>query len=262
MNSIFTINNVDYDVSVVSLQREASILSGDNAGKLRNGNVIRDVTGTIYNYTLEIGQKLENVAAYDALYEVLTAPVESYPINVPFGQGQLEFDAYIKNVSDNISHIGGKNIWDKLMFSVNSIEPQRYCGENWTLGVGTGNQIFTIDGVGFDCSVDKLERRGQVLETNNSGRSKSGVMNREIIGTYYNYSMQIEQEDIEQYDRLYYALTAPVDSHVLTIPYGQGTLTFNAYVTQARDNLTFINSDIKKWSGLEIEFMAMAPARR
>jgi len=258
---IFAINGVAYDINVNSLQREASILSGDNAGMLRNGNMVRDVTGTIYNYNFEIGQKLSNVSAYDALYDVLTAPVSSYSISVPFGQGQLDFNAYIANVSDNITHMGSKNIWNKLMFTANTIEPQRYYGENWSIGEGLGNEVFTVDSVGFDCSTVKLERRGQVLETNNSIRFNSGRMSREIIGTYYNYSLQIEHEDARQYDRLYYALTAPVDSHEIVIPYGQTTLTFNAYVTGARDNLTFLNDNLRIWGGLEVDFTAMAPER-
>lgn len=258
---IFNINGLAYDVDVVSLQREANILAGDNAGTLRNGDIVRDVVGTTYDYTFEIKQKIANVAAYDALYEVLTAPVESYLISLPFGQGQLDFDAYISNVSDGITHKGSKNVWDQLTFSAKTIEPQRYYGENWTIGAGLGNEVFTVDGIGFDCSTVKLERKGQVVETNNSGRFQSGRMRREIIGTYYNYSLQIEHEDARQYDRLYYALTAPVDSHEITIPYGQTTLTFNAYVTDARDNLTFLNDSLRIWGGLEVSFTAMSPER-
>ncbi|WP_051280666.1 hypothetical protein [Anaerovorax odorimutans] len=260
MNSIFVINGTEYDVSVLSIQREATILTGDNAGRLKNGNVVRDVTGTIYNFEFEVSSKTENATDYDNLYEIITAPVESYPVSVPFGQGFLDFDAYINTADDELMHMGSKNLWNNLIFTAAAMEPQRYYGENWSIGAGTGNGVFTIDGVGFNAVVKKLERKGKVLELN-SDRFKSGAMNREIVGTYYNYSMQIEQDNIEQYDRLYYALTAPVDSHSITIPYGQNTLTFNAYITQVRDNLTYMSGNINKWGGLEVDFSATAPER-
>ena len=35
----------------------------------------------------------------------------------------------------------------------------------------------------------------------------------------------------------YEAISAPVDSHSLTVPYAQGTLTFEAYVANGDDDL-------------------------
>lgn len=257
-------NNVDYDVSVVSLQREATILNGTNIGQLKNGNIVRDVVGTIYNYAFEVAPNIDNLTVYDNLYETITSPAISYPLNVPFGQGNLEFDAYINSANDELLYMSqNKKLWDKLAFTAIATDPQRYYGETWNIGAGTGNQVFIIDGVGFNVNVTNLKRNGKVQDTGSSGRVNSGLMHREIIGTYYNYTMELEQalENIEEYDRLYYALTAPVDSHILVIPYGQSTLTFTMYVTKVSDQLTFLNDDIRRWSGLEIEFTAMAKVR-
>ncbi len=260
--SIFTINNSAPDVSVVSLQREAAILNGDNAGQLKNGNMVRDVIGTIYNYALEVEPKDYNLAAYDSLYDAITAPMENYPFSAPFGQGELYFDAHVASVSDELWHMNSSiNLWDKLAFTAIAREPQRYYGETWSLGSGTGNGVFTLDGVSFNASVAKLERTGRVQD-NKGERSISGMIGREIVGTFYNFSMQIDQGDVREYDRLYYALTAPVDSHLLVIPYGQNMLTFQAYITRANDQLIHASEDVNIWGNLEIDFMAMAPARR
>lgn len=262
---IFIINGVDPDVSVLSLQREATILNGENAGRLKNGNIVRDVTGTIYNYAFEVVPRLGNLAAYDSLYETITAPVDSYPITVPFGQGDLQFDAYVENVTDELWHMNSeKKLWDKMAFTATAKEPQRYFGGNWSIGSGSGNQVFTVDGVGFNVSVTKLERTSKLLDTDRSGRLKSGTVHREIIGTYYNYTMELEQalNNVDEYDQLYYALTAPVNSHPLVVPYGQSTLSFQAYVTKVNDNLTFSDGRLRRWGGMEVDFTAMSPARR
>lgn len=261
--SIFKIDGATPDVNVNSLQREATILNGDNAGQLKNGDMIRDVVGTIYSYALEVEPKLSNLAAYDSLYEAITAPVESYPVMMLFGQGELYFDAYVSSANDELRHMNPSlKLWDKLAFTVIPIDPQRYYGETWSLGSGSGNQVFSLDGVGFDISTVKLERTGKVQDSK-AARSVSGRMGREIIGTYYSYSMEIDQVlgNPDEYDRLYYALTAPVDSHQLTVPYGQSTLTFQAYISRANDNLIHAG-DVNIWGGLEVDFIAMAPARR
>jgi hypothetical protein len=124
--------------------------------------------------------------------------------------------------------------------------------------------VFTIDDIGFDVGVKKLTRKGSVLDSSASGRSRSGVMDREIIGTFYNFSMEIDQRHInpEEYDLFYYALTAPVDSHLLTVPYGQTTLSFQAYVTGASDKLIRSTGGANYWGDLSVDFIAMSPARR
>ena len=262
---IFKIGGSYPDVAIVSLQRNATILDGPAAGRLKNGDMVRDVIGTFYNYALDILPKNENLSAYDDLYETITAPVKSYPVQLPFGQGQLEFDAYIANADDELRLMtDSKNIWDGLAFTVVAMEPQRYYGETWSLRSGSGNQVFTIDGVGFDVGVKKLTRKGAVLDSSASGRSKSGVMDREIIGTFYNYSMEIIQrlENPEEYDLLYYALTAPVDSHEITVPYGQGMLTIQAYVSNASDKLIRSIDVMNFWGELTVDFIAMNPTRR
>jgi hypothetical protein len=263
MNSVLTINNIAPNVHFTAVEREAVILTGENGGRLKNGTTVRDIVGTIYNFGFEVAPKIEDVEAYDELYELITAPVNSYPISVPFGQGYLAFDAYIDSVSDELQNIKGiKKLWSSLGFSAVAMEPQRYYGENWAMGQGTDNNVFVIDGTSFDVSVVKLKRNGEVIETNRSGRLKSGAMNREIIGTYYNYTMELEQKigNVEEYDRLYYALTSPVNSHSMVLPYGQDTLSLQVYITKATDKLTYLGK-FRHWEGLTIEFTALVPSR-
>lgn len=56
--------------------------------------------------------------------------------------------------------------------------------------------LFTVDGVSYKVRVPAggLTRSFQVLDGKNAGRLLSGTMERDIIGTFYNYQLQIERE--------------------------------------------------------------------
>ena len=125
---------------------------------------------------------------------------------------------------------------------------------------------FTVDGVSYNVFVPEggIKRSGQVLDGDNANRAKSGLMIRDIIGTFYNYTIEIDarRTSPEEYDRLYDVLTAPVDYHTICVPYGQTTLTFNAYVSSAEDTLDTMDGGVNKWGGLSVNFIAMKPNRR
>jgi hypothetical protein len=123
--------------------------------------------------------------------------------------------------------------------------------------------VFTLDGKEYKgVIVMALERSFQVLDGENSGRSQNGTMIRDIIGTYYNYTLELDTTEAtaEQYDELYEAISAPVAYHTLVVPYGQNTLAFDAYVTSGTDNLLRMD-EINKWSGISVKFIAMKPQR-
>ena len=88
-------------------------------------------------------------------------------------------------------------------------------------------------------------------------------MTRDIIGTYYNYRLEIDpvSSDPEEYDDFYESISAPVNSHVLTVPYAQGTVTFDAYVANGDDELAGSYDGRNDWGNLTINFVAMKPKR-
>lgn len=124
---------------------------------------------------------------------------------------------------------------------------------------------FTVDGVSYGVRVPSggLKRSFKVLDGPNAGRMLSGEMKRDVIGTYYNYQVEIlrDSASLAEYDRLYQVLSAPVDSHTVSFPYGQSTLTFQAYVTEGSDGLTRKTAGGNYWGGLSVQFTAMAPQR-
>lgn len=124
--------------------------------------------------------------------------------------------------------------------------------------------ILSLDGKEYpNLHVVSLKRSFAVLDGDNAGRVMTGAMTRDIIGTYYNYSMEIDpvSSDLAEYDEFYEAISAPVDSHVLTVPYAQTTLTFDAYVANGEDELVSKYGSRNEWQNLAINFIAMKPKR-
>lgn len=125
--------------------------------------------------------------------------------------------------------------------------------------------VFTVDGVGYPgVNVLSLERTFAVMDGDNAGRTMDGAMQRDIVGTYYNYNMELTSDysDLSEYDALYEVLSAPVDSHTIVVPYGQGMLAFEAYVANGNDELLHKRDTFNKWQNLSVNFVAMKPQRR
>lgn len=124
--------------------------------------------------------------------------------------------------------------------------------------------VLTVDGKTYNIDVTSLKRSASVLDGSNAGRVLSGLMVRDIIGTYYNYDLTFGRSSLSpaDYDALYETLTAPVDYHTITVPYGQTTKTFEAYVSNASDVLRRMTDKGNLWGELTIKFTAMEPNRR
>lgn len=124
---------------------------------------------------------------------------------------------------------------------------------------------LTVDGIEYDVLVTSLSRKGKVKESKLSGDVKSGNRFRDIIGTYYDYDMEIATDRLspEDYDALYEVLTAPVESHTVSLPYGRnGSMEFEAYIQQASDKMKSDTIAGRTWSGLSVTFYAKKPQRR
>lgn len=124
--------------------------------------------------------------------------------------------------------------------------------------------VLSLDGKAYpNLHVVSLKRSFSVLDGDNAGRVMTGAMKRDIIGTYYNYSMEIDpvSSDLAEYDEFYEAISSPVDSHVLTVPYAQTTLTFDAYAANGEDELVSKYNGRNEWQNLAVNFVAMKPKR-
>ena len=122
-----TIDGTDYDVIVTSnIERAFELKQGGSQGVAQTGREIPDVIGTNYVFSVRVEPNKSNFAAYDALYEVISAPVEYHTVTVPYGQTSMTFQAMILSGSDKLKRkVGTSRRWGELKIQMKPIEPQR-----------------------------------------------------------------------------------------------------------------------------------------
>lgn len=125
--------------------------------------------------------------------------------------------------------------------------------------------MFQVDGISYNVLVPfgGLKRSFEIKEGTGSLTYIDGDYDRDVVGTYYNYEVQIDKKgsDQEDYDALYEVLSAPEKSHSVTFPYGQSTLTFDAYITGGEDTFERKIAGKQYWGGLNVTFYAKKPKR-
>lgn len=124
--------------------------------------------------------------------------------------------------------------------------------------------LFTVDGVSYPgIGVERLRRMARVTDGENAGYMLAGNYERDLVGTYYHYKLTLSADapGSAEYDQMYEILTAPVPSHQIVMPYGTGTLSFEAYIDAADDALEPMEGEENWWGGLEITFRAKKPQR-
>lgn len=123
----FIIDGVEFTKAVIEVKRTFQVLDGENAGRtIVNGNMERDVIGTYYNYSVTIDTSFMALAEYDELYEIISSPDDFHTLEVPYGQENYTYQAYITNGSDELKRINGdKNYWGNLSFNFIAKSPKR-----------------------------------------------------------------------------------------------------------------------------------------
>lgn len=136
----------------------------------------------------------------------------------------------------------------------------------WRRGDFVAIDVFKIDDISYPTvHVVKLTRKFSIVDGPLAGRNVQGDMIRDVIGTYYNYTLELwcNRLSRKEYDELYELISSPQDSHVLEVPYGQTTSTFDAYITSGEDELKHMSETQGNfWQGIICDFIAMKPRRR
>lgn len=126
--------------------------------------------------------------------------------------------------------------------------------------------VFKIDNRAYPTvRVISLRRKFSIVDGPLAGRNLNGVMIRDVIGTYINYTLDLWCNNMSQdeYAELYEILINPVDSHVIQVPYAQTTLIFDAYITSGEDELKHMSETKGNfWQGISCNFIAMKPYKR
>lgn len=122
--------------------------------------------------------------------------------------------------------------------------------------------MITIDGNNYNVGIVKITRKAsQKIES--LGTTMDLRKHYDIKGTYYDYDVELATKlmSLSDYDELYEVLTSPQESHIVTMPYGQSTLTFEARVSIASDVLIQSFTTFKKWGTIKVTFEALTPQK-
>lgn len=109
-----------------------------------------------------------------------------------------------------------------------------------------------------------IEETATLTEGTNAGDMLSGRHERDLVGTFYGHTLSVEPDPRfpEDYDSFFEDITAPVASHAITMPHGQGTVTYEAMVSDARHVSNGVLAGVRRWSGLSVSFSSIKPVRR
>ena len=123
--------------------------------------------------------------------------------------------------------------------------------------------IFTLDGKAYHAGVTEIERSFELVSGQNQATMKGGKKLRDVIGTEYSFTVRIEMQYLtpEDYDTLYWALSAPVDYHDVVMPFGQSTMEFRAGIENGSDVLKRMGNPENRWGELQITFVPEGPQR-
>lgn len=122
--------------------------------------------------------------------------------------------------------------------------------------------MITIDNNSYNVGIIQITRKAtQRIES--LGTTLDLRKHYDVRGTYYDYEVELATKhmNLTDYDNLYEALTTPVESHIVTLPYGQSTLTFEARVSVSNDQLIQSFNAFKKWGSLKVTFEALTPQK-
>ena len=126
-------------------------------------------------------------------------------------------------------------------------------------------ESIRIDGVAYRVRIQfgTLEQSFDIVEGSNSGTSIKKRQIRDILGTAYSYTMKVERNPLypDDFDNFYDAISAPVDSHIVEMPYGQDMLDFEAAIISGKMTYSGIRAGRKYWTGLEVSFTPVEPQR-
>lgn len=108
--------------------------------------------------------------------------------------------------------------------------------------------LITIDQTTYDVGIIKITRKAS-QSTESLGTTLDLRKHYEVKGTYYDYEVEFypRKMSLADYDSLYEQVTQPVESHTVTLPYGQSDITFEARVTASTDNLVSRFGNKTKW---------------
>ena len=121
---------------------------------------------------------------------------------------------------------------------------------------------LVIDSVTYNLPIKIINRKADALYKY-AERVESGELKSELIGFYFNYDVEVGQSanNIVDYAALWVKITEPVESHEITMPDESGTLTFDCYFANIKDEVVKWKTAQNYFRNLSFSIIAISPSR-
>lgn len=124
--------------------------------------------------------------------------------------------------------------------------------------------MIVIDGKTFNAEwqSNSLELTADIINGDNSGRLQgTKAMFLDYVGTFFNTTATIvRKKDCtdKEWDELFVGLSNPKNKHTVKIPFAQGYLTTEIYISQVKIKLINQQHNRNKWNNtIQVTFTAM-----
>lgn len=122
------------------------------------------------------------------------------------------------------------------------------------------NRQIMIDGIPYDVAITSFKRKADILDKS-ANRSEDGELHREVIGTFYNYTLAIGVINNDKlYNTLFEVLSEPVAYHEVVLPHDN--ISFKGYFSSVQDEVVRLTEDGAKFKGLTCNLIAKSPRKR
>ena len=117
-----------------------------------------------------------------------------------------------------------------------------------------------------DVAISAYERNFNVVDGQNAGRTMSGLMTRDIIGTYIGHTLTVFRrgDNYAGLDAFWnYLIEHSVDDSVLLeAADGQTTISYQAYYTGGTQALDHVAGGLNYWAEISVNFIPIDAQKR
>lgn len=127
---------------------------------------------------------------------------------------------------------------------------------------------LVVDDIEYTVTLISLKRSIKTDHGSNNGIFLSGDKFYDTKKSYYQYNVTINplRGYEEDYETLFIVLGEDVDSHLITMPWGQSEITFDAHVASVSDSCQKLNQPLSPndprrsiWSGMSFTLESTKP---
>lgn len=124
---------------------------------------------------------------------------------------------------------------------------------------------ITMDGIHYRVRIifDSLKRSFELLSGPNAGNMLTGRKERDLLGTGFSYQLEVAPDPRfpGDYDAFYDAISSPVESHTIIMPYGQTTIQYDAAIKSGQDLYHGQIGGVNRWRKLTVKYEYIEPQK-